>query len=243
MLINVGASAILTFPWIIAVAFCITDIAGILSGPVGTINFMGQLYYNITGGSQGATIGFTMFLPIMGICGVGSAIISATSRVVWSFARDGGLPPMFAQVSDRTKTPVPALLFTWGIVCALSLIYVGNSTAYYGLSSACAVTLVISYAIPIFANVVWGFSHCTVPKGPFTLGRYHRYVAVVALAWSGCVTIMMCFPSFQPVNEVNMNYASVVVGAGFIFATISWFTYGKAHYYVATNTLHDARSD
>ncbi|CAI6033548.1 unnamed protein product [Clonostachys chloroleuca] len=230
ILVSVFGSAVLTFPWIIAFAFCITDIQGVLSGPVGLISPMAQLFYNVSGGNQAATIGLTLFLPLMSFCGTGQAVISSTSRVVWAFARDGGLPNVFAKVGERTKVPANAIILTWAINCAISLIYIGNATAYYGISSACTVALVMSYAFPLFINVVWGFEHCAIPRGAYSLGRFHRPVAAVALAWCIYLTIFLCFPTYYPVSKDNMNYASVVIIGGTSVATINWFLYGKSHY-------------
>lgn len=224
------STAVATFPWMIAIAFCITDVAGVLQGPVGTISFMAQLFYNVSNGSQAVTIGLTMFLPVMGLCGVGSSIVTATSRIVWSFARDGGLPQAIGTVSDRTQTPVWALGVTWLSICALSCVYVGNATAFYGLSSACAVTLLISYASPLMLNTLYGFRYCTVPRGSFTLGRWHRPVSLFGCAWSLCLIIMLCFPTVQPTTAENMNYASAVTMGGFLAATIGWFVYGRKQY-------------
>jgi choline transport protein len=224
------STVIATFPWIIAVAFCITDIPGVLTGPAGSISFMSQLFYNVSGGSQAATVGLTMFLPVMGFCGVGPSIISATSRIIWSFARDGGLPKAVSTVSDRTKTPIWALFITWLSICALSCVYIGNATAYYGLSSACTVTLMISYASPLLLNVMFGFQHCSLPRGRFTLGRWHRPMAVARCAWSLCLIVMMCFPTVQPIRLENMNYASVVTVGGIVAATVCWFLYGRKQY-------------
>ncbi|KAM5367412.1 hypothetical protein ACJZ2D_010057 [Fusarium nematophilum] len=230
MIANIAVSGLLTFPWVIAVAFCVTDLQAVLSGPVGRISPFAQLYYNVSGGSQAATIGLTAFLPIIAFCGTGTAIISATSRVVWSFARDGGLPDCFARVGDRTKVPTAAIVLTWAMISAISLIYIGNATAYYGISSACTVTLIISYAFPISLNAVWGFQHCDAPRGVFTLGRYHRPVALMALAWSTYITIFLCFPTYRPVTANNMNYALPVFGTGVLLAAISWFAYGRSRY-------------
>lgn len=229
-MINIVSTAVATFPWIIAVAFCITDVAGVLSGPVGTISFMAQLYYNVSGGSQAVTIGLTMWLPVMAFCGVGSSIITATSRVVWAFARDGGLPEPFARVSDRTKTPIISLLATWASVSILTLVYIGNDTAFYGMTSACTVALYMSFGMPLLTNVIWGFQHTHMPRAVFSLGKYHRLVAVVACAWCGLLTVMICFPIYQPVTSANMNYAGAVVGAGLLIATVSWFAYGRTRY-------------
>lgn len=230
-------SGVATFPWVIAVAFCITDIKGVLSGPVGLISPMAQLYYNVSGGNRAVTIGMTAYLPILGFCGTGSSMMSSTSRVVWAFARDGGLPERFAHIGDRTKAPTSALVLTWGIICAISLIYIGNATAYYGISSACTVALILSYAFPLLINVVWGFEHCSIPRGSFTLGRFHRPLAVAALAWCTYVSIFMCFPTYQPVTKDNMNYASAVLVSGMSVATLSWFTYGKSRYVGVTQNV------
>ncbi|KAF7553380.1 hypothetical protein G7Z17_g3650 [Cylindrodendrum hubeiense] len=241
MLANIAVSGLLTFPWIIAVAFCITDIQGLLSGPVGRISPFAQLYYNVSGGNQAATIGLTSILPILGFCGTGSSIISATSRVIWAFARDGGLPSRFAQVGDRTKVPTNALVLTAVLISAISLIYVGNATAYYGISSACTLALIVSYAFPLFINVVWGFEHCTLPRGVFTLGRYHRPIAVAGLAWSTYLIIFLCFPTIYPVTAANMNYAVVVFAFGLLLAVVSWFTYGRTNYHGITHRLEGQR--
>ncbi|KAJ5382632.1 amino acid/polyamine transporter I [Penicillium concentricum] len=230
MIANVAVSGILTFPWVIAVAFCFTNLGDILAGPVGRISPFAQLYYNVSGGSQAATIGLTSFLPILGFCGTGTAIISSTSRVIWSFARDGGLPEYFARVGDRTKAPTGAIILTWALISLISLIYIGNATAYYGISSACTAALIISYAFPILINAVCGFQHCNVPRGPFTLGRYHRPIALAALAWSIYITIFLCFPTIYPVTAANLNYAAPVLGIGFLMTTIGWFAYGKSGY-------------
>lgn len=241
MIANVAVSGLVTFPWVIAVAFCITDLQAVLTGPVGLISPFAQLYYNLSGGNQAATIGLTSFLPIIGFCGTGTAIISATSRVIWSFARDGGLPARFAKVGDRTMVPTAAIVLTWAVISAISLIYIGNATAYYGISSACTVTLIISYAFPILLNVLFGFKHCDAPRGPFSLRLYHRPVALLALAWSTYITIFLCFPTLHPVTAVNMNYAPVVLAAGLLLATISWFAYGRSRYFGVSDVVLDAR--
>ncbi|KPM43793.1 hypothetical protein AK830_g2741 [Neonectria ditissima] len=241
MIANIAVSGLLTFPWIIAVAFCIIDIQGVLSGPVGRISPFAQLYYNVSGGNQAATIGLTAFLPIMGFCGTGSSIVSATSRVIWSFARDGGLPARFGKVGDRTKVPTNALLLTWASISVICLIYVGNATAYYGISSACTVALILSYGFPLFINAVWGFEHCTIPRGIFTLGRWHRPIAVVGLAWCTYITIFLSFPTYYPVSAANMNYAAPVTAFGLLMAVISWFAYGKSNYIGITQRLEARR--
>ena len=230
VLASVVFSGILTFPWVVAIMFCITDLEGILSGPVGTISPMAQLFYNVSNGNQAATIGLTMFLPLLGIFGTGCSVISATSRIIWSFARDGALPKPFARVDSRRKVPVWSIILTWASICAFSFIYIGNDTAYYGISSACTVLLIVSYAFPILAHALYGFKYCGVPAGPFTLGRYSRVVGLAALVWCAYLTIILCFPVYLPVTAKNMNYSSLVLGFGFIAPTVGWLLYGRKYY-------------
>ncbi|KAJ5510187.1 Amino acid/polyamine transporter I [Penicillium expansum] len=239
ILANVAVSGIMTFPWIISIAFCITDISGVLSGPVGSMSPMSQLFYNISGGNRAATIGLTCFLPIIGIVSAGPGMISATSRTVWAFSRDGGLPRMFSKVGNRTKVPTNAVILTWALICAVSLINIGNTTALYGISSGCTVALVISYAFPLLMNVLYGFKYCEVPRGHgrFTLGRLHRPVAVAALAWCIYIITFMCFPTYYPVQVASMNWASVVVGGGMLIAVCLWFVYGRTGYVGAMRIL------
>uniref|UniRef100_A0A0B7KFZ8 Amino acid permease/ SLC12A domain-containing protein n=1 Tax=Bionectria ochroleuca TaxID=29856 RepID=A0A0B7KFZ8_BIOOC len=239
MIANIGISGLLTFPWVIAVAFCMTDIQGMVTGPVGTISPFAQLYYNVSGGSQAVTIGMTCILPVMGFLGTGASVISATSRIIWSFARDGALPRSLAGVDDRQKVPVRALIVTCVTISALSLTYIGNSTAYYGISSACTVMLLISYGIPTLINSLWGFKNCSVPRGVFTLGRWHRPVAIFASAWVGYLVIFFCFPTTLPITAATMNYAVVFLAFWIVVATATWFMYGKTKFHGLPSEIID----
>lgn len=81
--------------------FCIPDIASFLGGPVARLSPMVQLMYNVSGGSFSATVGMTIFVPVMGFTIAGPGCISATSRIIYSLAREGAFPPIFAKV-DKT---------------------------------------------------------------------------------------------------------------------------------------------
>lgn len=216
--------------------FCITDIAGVLSGPVGTISPLVQLMYNVSGGSQASTIGMTIFFLIISFSIAGPAVVSATSRIILSFAREGGLPHFLAKVDDTWKVPINAIIATWFCICLLALIYIGNATAFYGIASGCTAVYVVSYALPIAVNVVWGIDQSGMARGTFTLGRYSRPIGAAAVAWCAYLVIFLCFPVYLPVTAVNMNYASLVLGFGFFVATASWFVYGKKRY---TGVVHE----
>ncbi|KAL4969801.1 amino acid/polyamine transporter I [Aspergillus stella-maris] len=103
-------SGLLTFPWVIALMFCITDVQAILNGPVGTMAPFPQLIYNISGGDKHATIGVSCFNTVLSFTAAGPSIMTATSRIVWSFAREGALPEVIGRVNRYCDVPIKAII-------------------------------------------------------------------------------------------------------------------------------------
>ncbi|KAK3322786.1 amino acid/polyamine transporter I [Apodospora peruviana] len=227
----VALSGLFTFPWIIALAFCLTDVEGVLTGPVGTISPLVQLIYNTSGGNQAETIGITFFFLFLGFFVGGPGCLAALSRVIWSFSREGGLPPIFARVSPSFRVPVNAVGLGWFCISALSLIYIGNETAFYGINSGATVIMIFSYAMPIFLRLIYGFpGHSALPPGPFVLGKWSVPLNAFAACWCAYLIVFLCFPSMMPVDEKNMNYASVILGASMIITGGTWLVYGRSGY-------------
>ncbi|KAL2698461.1 hypothetical protein AAEP93_009849 [Penicillium crustosum] len=226
----VALSGILTFPWVIALAFCMTDIEAVLNGPVGRICPLVQLVYNVSGGSQSMTLGITWFFLFLGFFIGGPGCMAASSRVIWSFAREGGLPDCFSRVHGRLEVPANALLLSWAGISGLALIYIGNETAFYGIASGVTVVMIFSYALPIFLRIIYGFEHTNLQPGPFTLGAWSMPINVFAACWCIYLIIFLCFPSVVPVTPENMNYAPLIFGASMLVAAGTWWVYGSRLY-------------
>ncbi|KAJ5788311.1 Amino acid/polyamine transporter I [Penicillium paradoxum] len=226
----VALSGIITFPWVIALAFCLTDIEGLLNGPVGMTCPLVQLVYNVSGGDQAMTIGITFFFLFLGFFVGGPGCLAASSRVIWSFAREGGLPEAFSRVHKRQEVPVNALILSWFCISALCLIYIGNETAYYGIGSGVTVIMIFSYAMPIFLRLIYGFKNTNLEMGPFTLGSWSLPINIFAACWSTYLIIFLCFPTRMPVNEVNMNYSPLIFGACLLITAVTWMAYGRRGY-------------
>ncbi|KAB5580372.1 amino acid/polyamine transporter I [Coniochaeta sp. 2T2.1] len=226
----VALSGIFTFPWMIALAFCITDIEGVLNGPVGTIYPLVQVVYDTSGGSQVTTIGITFFFVFLGFFIGGPGCLAAASRVIWSFAREGGLPPVFAHVNKRQGVPINAVVLAWFCVSALSLIYIGNDTAFFGINSGVTVIMIFSYLMPISLRLVHGFKHSILAPGPFRLGAYGLPLNIFGACWCVYLIIFLCFPTMMPVHAKNMNYASLIFGACLLTAAGTWLAYGRRSY-------------
>ncbi|KAJ5661147.1 Amino acid/polyamine transporter I [Penicillium longicatenatum] len=227
----VALSGLLTFPWVIALMFCMTDVQSIVEGPVGTISPLVQLIYNVSGGDQATTIGMTSFFLILSLSVSGPGVMSATSRIVWSFACEGGMPSPFTRIHSRWEVPVNALLLVWFVVSALSLIYIGNSTAFYGISSGVTIVMIFSYCLPIVLNLGWGIDGNKLKRGPFTLGRWARAINIFAFCWCLYLIVFMTFPTVMPVSGSTMNYGVVLFGVCvLIIPVVTWFSYGRRSY-------------
>lgn len=159
------------------------------------------------------------------------SITTTTSRVWWSFARNGALPcpDWQGRVNDRLTLPVNAIVVVVVVEILIGLLVFGPATVLTGLVGSAAICFYISYAMPILCFLVRGREN--LPKTRyFNLGVFGPYINIVALSWASIMSVFLCFPTFVPVTANLMNYASAVVATGMTIWTIFWFTYARKHY-------------
>lgn len=139
-------------------------------------------------GSSGGAFGLCLPLIILAlICGVGCT--TATSRCIFAFARDGGIPASgwWKHINRRLGVPLYAFLFSATIQILLGLIYFGSTAAFNAFSGAGVIFLTVSYAVPIAVSLFGGRAH--VKKGEFYLGPLGVFCNVVALGESSIGSI------------------------------------------------------
>jgi amino acid transporter len=152
--------------------------------------------------------GFLRSLIIIGIvvsnflCAL--AGLTSTSRMMYAFARDGGLPgsETLRQVNRQQRTP-GAAIWVGGILSIIATLYGG---AFLVLSTGCAVFLYLSYLMPIAAALRSETQGNWKNKGPFNLGG--ASIPVAALAVVGCAILI--FVGVQPYNE-KVGYLIVLM--------------------------------
>jgi amino acid transporter len=138
--------------------------------------------------------------------------VTSTSRMIFAFARDGGLPasPWLRTVGTVRRTPVNAI---W-IAALLAFLATLYTPAFLTLAAGCAVFLYISYAMPVAAGMLAEGRRAT-RKGPFTLGVLSRPLA--ALTVLGTVVLLVI--GIQPPNDGLVTY---IVGLLALMAVL-WF--------------------
>ena len=127
------------------------------------------------------------------LCGL--ACMTSTSRMMYAFARDGGLPGsrVLKRVSPRWRTPVPAIWMT-AVLALASTLY---APAYSTLTTACAIFLYVSYVMPTLVGLR-AFGRTWTRFGPFHLGGpLYKSLGVVAVLGAA----LLVWIGVQPPNE------------------------------------------
>ena len=133
--------------------------------------------------------------------------LTSTSRMMYAFARDGGLPASkaLANVSTQYRTPGTAVWVS-AVLAFASTLY---APAYLILAVACAVFLYISMVMPVAAGLLAEGSAKWKEKGPFNLGGLSKPNAVLAIIFG----ITLAVSGFFPPNEKVFYFTIVFVVA------------------------------
>ncbi|UXY31824.1 amino acid permease [Streptomyces sp. HUAS TT20] len=170
----------------------------------------------------GETGGKLLLLIAIGaqfFCGMSS--VTANSRMIYAFSRDGALPgsQVWHSINKRTKTPTNAVWLAAGGAFVLGLPYLWNATAYAAVTSIAVIGLYIAYVMPVFLRLLQGDNF---ERGPWHLGRWSRLVGVIAVAWTLIITVLFMLPTASPVTGKNFNYTPIAVLIVLGFAGVWW---------------------
>jgi len=175
-------------------------------------------------GDTGAKLLLLVAIGAQLFCGMSS--VTANSRMIYAFSRDGALPgsSFWHQVNKRTRTPTNAIWLAAVGALILGLPYLGNSAAYAAVTSIAVIGLYIAYVIPTFLRLRQG---STFKRGPWHLGRWSYLVGTIAVVWVIFITILFMLPTASPIGWGNFNYTVVAVLVVLGFAWIYWLVSAK----------------
>jgi amino acid transporter len=172
--------------------------------------------------AAGRTTGLLLLLIAIGaqlFCGMAS--VTANSRMIYAFSRDGALPAshVWHRINPRTRTPTNGVWLAAGGAFLLGLPYLYNVTAYAAVTSIAVIGLYIAYVMPTFLRLRQGEQF---QNGPWHLGRWSRPVGIIAVTWVAFITVLFMLPQVSPVTRETFNYAPVAVLVVLGFAGIWW---------------------
>ncbi len=151
-----------------------------------------------------ASAKFLVFIAIVAQFFCGMASVTANSRMIYAFSRDGALPgsQFWHRINPRTRTPTNSIwlgVTLSAIVGATSLYVRGEgagrySTAFFAMTGICVIGLYISYAIPIYLRI----TNPNFQVGPWNLKGRHKLVGWTAITWIALITVLFFAPLFWP---------------------------------------------
>ncbi|KAJ5938208.1 hypothetical protein N7454_004550 [Penicillium verhagenii] len=139
-------NSLLGFSMMLTILFCLGDVKSVLGSSTG-FPFI-QLFYNSTNSYAGASILTALIMVLTMACSTG--ITATASRMTWSFARDQGFPfsHYLKKVNKRTQVPLVSVSVVCGLACALTLIYIGSTTAFNDVISLTVTGFYCTYFLP-----------------------------------------------------------------------------------------------
>ncbi|KKY15462.1 putative choline transporter [Diplodia seriata] len=223
LLITLAIALVTGLTYLITLMFSVQDYAALADTSTGLP--LAELFRQATSSTGGAFALVFLLWVALGPCMVGSQL--STSRVVWAFARDAGLPwsPQLSRVSARFGVPFNAQLLVTACCAALGCLYLGSSTAFNAMLGSAVTINNIAYLVPLATNLLQ--RRRVLVRGKFHMGAAKGMVVnAVAVAWLVFAIVFFSFPYVMPVDAESMNYTCVCVGGIGIIALTWWFVAG-----------------
>src|SRR5215210_2692973 len=175
----------------------------------------------------GQTGGLIVLLLVIGAqfyCGMSS--VTANSRMIYAFSRDGAVPgsSFWHRINPRTRTPTNSIWLAAVGAFILGLPYLFSPVAYAAVTSIAVIGLYIAYIAPVFLRLRAG---SRFQEGPWSLGRWSRPIGIVATIWVVFIAILFMLPQAQPINITTFNYTPIVFLVVIGSVTLWWVASAK----------------
>jgi amino acid permease (GABA permease) len=178
-----------------------------------------QIFIDAAGRNLGLVL---LFIVVVAQFYCGMSSVTANSRMIYAFSRDGAMPgsSFWHRINPRTRTPTNSIWFAAVGAFILGLPYLYSVVAYFAVTSIAVIGLYIAYGLPILLRLRAGSSFVA---GPWQLGRWSRPVGIIAVLWIVFIAILFCLPQAAPGNNfTTFNYAPVAVGVVLLFSGGWW---------------------
>jgi amino acid transporter len=150
------------------------------------------------------------------LCGL--ATLTSASRMMYAFARDGGLPfsRLLRRVSPTHRCPSAAIWTVAAIATAFAV-----TISYETVAAICAIFLYIAYVLPT-ALSLRAHGRAWTRMGPWHLGRWYRPLALLCVLGCGLLIVV----GVQPPNDI----AQWIVGGCVVMLVLLWRGHMAHHF-------------
>ncbi|KAI1088173.1 putative GABA transporter [Rostrohypoxylon terebratum] len=235
MLYTIFINGSLAFAMAIALMFCLTD----MNAAIEAVETMFYPFLEIFRSGVDSTTGAVLMASVVLILAAASSVgvYAAASRMIWSFARDDGLPfsRHLAKLTKGSSLPIYAIFTTMGIAGLISLIGLGSSVALSALLSLIVAALYSSYLLVcglfLWRRCTGGLQHAThagdQPEGlvwgpwklPEPLGIANN---IFACLYSAILLFWSFWPQTTAPTPETFNWSILIYGAVVLFSVV-WY--------------------
>ncbi|MGH9300049.1 MAG: amino acid permease, partial [Acidimicrobiales bacterium] len=151
----------------------------------------------------------------------GMASVTANSRMIYAFSRDGAVPghQLWHRINPKTRTPTNSIWFAVVFAFLLGLPYLWSSVAYAAVTSIATIGLYIAYVLPTLLRRLAGTSF---ERGPWHLGRWSAAIGWIGICWVAIIAVLFMLPEASPITWHSFNYAPVAVGVVLVYSGVYW---------------------
>jgi amino acid transporter len=223
VVMSVVMSVIFGFILLVAVTFAVPDVQGTINAGAFDITYIWQNAMSTRWAE------FLLVIACVAQFFCGAASVTAASRMMFAFSRDGAVPggQLWRRVSRTHRVPVNAVAAIAVLSWALMLPTLANGAIGYLVGTSIAVIgLYIAYAVPIFLR--WRAGDSFQP-GAWSLGRHYRWIDPIAVAWVVLIVILFLMPTVPTAIPWHsgfdwnvVNYAPITVGGVIVLTGIWW---------------------
>jgi choline transport protein len=211
--------------------FALGDIEADLSDPSGQPWV--AVVLRITG-SRSATIVFILIMIFMYFfCAVNQ--VTTSSRQVFAFARDKGLPyHEFLSRVNRNGVPANSVYVTLAYTCILALIIIGSTTAFNIILSVSATGLFTSYLVVIGTVLARKLRNEPFPASRFVIPRTMGIIVnLIAMCFLSVAFLFLFFPATPSPDAAAMNWGILIYGVVILFSMLYYYVTGRHQYDVS----------
>jgi amino acid transporter len=217
MVSAVLVSAVCGYALVVALTLAVPDVASAAAAEQPPLFVMKAAL-----GEQAGRAAMGLGIGAMWFCGLSS--VTSASRMIFAFARDGGLPRRLREVSARHRTPAVAIIVASVLPLALVLVTMPFSEAAFLTVASLATTgLYVSYTVPIVLGALARHAGRWRTRGPWNLGALGIPVAWAAAAWTLFVLGVCSLPPNATAGPAVVGVA-LVLGAVYVTFVRGRFT-------------------
>jgi amino acid transporter len=223
VVMSVVMSVIFGFILLVAVTFAVPDVKGTFAAGGYAVTYIWETAMSRKWAE------FLLVIACVAQFFCGAASVTAASRMMFAFSRDGAVPggKVWRRVSTKTRVPVYAVAAIAVLAWALMLpTYWNNTVGYLVGTSVAVIGLYIAYGVPIYLRWRAGDSF---ERGAWSTGRHYRWINPIAVTW----ILIVCILFLMPITPTGIpwhsgfdwnvvNYAPITVGGVLLLVGVWW---------------------